>query len=311
MRNFLQKITLFCLLFLLLTGSLFAAEESFIVRKGDSISLIAMKKYGVYSDRIGEIIAERNKIKNINLIFPNQRIILPEIDSKILKEEMFVEARRIVVSFLEGTVRYRENESDSWKELKTNQILTEGAEIETIRDGRVEMILDNKSILRLAPDSRVIIVGYSKEEQVTKTDISLPFGKIWTKITEFMSPTSTFNVHLTSTIVGVQGTIFRVDANYQGPSDIRVFKGSVTIWQKNPEGKINDSSKPVVVEELMKVSIDGAIISEVKSLDIADAEDKLFAWNTGNTEAESDQEELSQKIKLMYELKKKALDALK
>ena len=311
MKNFLPRITLFCLFFSLITGSLFAAEESIIVKKGDSISLIAMNKYGVYSDRIGEIIAERNKIKNINLIYPNQRLILPEIDSKIIKEEMVVEARRIVVSFLEGTVRYRENKSDSWKELKTNQILTEGAEIETIRDGRVELILDNKSILRLAPDSRIIIIAYSKEEQVAKTDISLPFGKIWTRITELMSPNSTFNVHLTSTIVGVQGTIFRVDANAQGPSDIRVFKGRITILQKNSEGNINDSLKPVVVDELKKVTITGTKISEAKPLDITDAEDKLFAWNTGNVEAESDQEELSQKIKLMYELKKKALDAIK
>ena len=286
-----------------------AGETIVTVRKNDTISIIARKHYGIYSDDIGQIITRANGLSNIDLIYIGQKIILPEIES--VKEEIKVQARVMVAALVEGTVRYRESVDDQWKVLAIDQTLTEGAEVETIGDGRAEFVLDNKSIIRLAPDSRILVASYKKDDTSEKTEVFLPFGKLWTKVAQLISPQSVFNVHLSTTIVGVQGTIFRIDVAKDGPADIRVFEGQVSMSLISTEGTADETIPPVIVREFKKVTVHGRTISQPMDIGIEDANDTLFAWGSKKEETVDEQEELSKKIKIMYELKKKAQEKLR
>ena len=68
------KITLFILCLMLCTVHTLGAETTVTVKKNDCISVIAHKHYGVYTSKISSLIAEANKLSNMDLIYPGQKI---------------------------------------------------------------------------------------------------------------------------------------------------------------------------------------------------------------------------------------------
>ncbi|NLK96531.1 SafA/ExsA family spore coat assembly protein [Defluviitalea saccharophila] len=80
-----RKILLIATIFMLLSVPVFAQSVTYTVQPGDSMWKIAVK----YQIGLSEIIAANPQIKNPALIYPNQKLTIPNIDDvKALENEV-------------------------------------------------------------------------------------------------------------------------------------------------------------------------------------------------------------------------------
>ena len=77
----LRYLRFFLILFVLspLAGVIFAEDSlKFQVRKGDTLSYLSFKTYGMFDSQIAEILKKENpQIKDIDLIYAGQQLIFP------------------------------------------------------------------------------------------------------------------------------------------------------------------------------------------------------------------------------------------
>jgi uncharacterized YkwD family protein/spore coat assembly protein SafA len=71
-----KKISIFFALFMLITSTVFAQSGTYTVQSGDSMWKIAVR----YQIGVSEIIQANPQIKNPSLIYPGQKINIPNID---------------------------------------------------------------------------------------------------------------------------------------------------------------------------------------------------------------------------------------
>lgn len=72
-----KRISIFAVLFMLITSTVFAQSGTYTVQSGDSMWKIASR----YQIGVSEIIQANPQIKNPNMIYPGQKVYIPNIDS--------------------------------------------------------------------------------------------------------------------------------------------------------------------------------------------------------------------------------------
>ena len=240
------------------------------VRAGESISLICIDYYGYYSTGLGNAVQALNpSIKNLNLIFPGQKIrlrkpkadsivssvaeaeaetVVPQRDTVSEKEpvekkpasvkgkpddSLFVRKVAVtqgVVTCVEGTVVYREKKTGSEKPLKVNTVLSPGAILTTKKDGRVELIINREAVVRMRKNTRMVLEEFRQPKQNTdKTTVECSIGSLWTKVKKFKDRISRFELELPKAIAGVHGTVYESTVTADDASEVRVFDGEVAV----------------------------------------------------------------------------------
>lgn len=216
-----------------------AAHEAFIVRKGDSASYLAMRYYGYFNDSLFAVIKQANPHRaNLDRLFPGDTLFLPTREAPSPAPELLrTQAASAVVTYVEGEVRYRRGASaTAFTPATANLILRVNDELETGKNGRAELVLDNRSVLRLAANSRLQIIAlqrklaaHDKTENSYQASFSLSVGSLWTKVTLFLDKPPKVEVKLPTAIAGVQGTVYRAVVAADSTTSIRVYEGAVSV----------------------------------------------------------------------------------
>jgi hypothetical protein len=241
------------------TGELFTHT----VKKGESVSLICIDYYGHYSRKIGQVIKTENpEIKDINLIFPGQKIKLhkpieatgtnamlhghPTVkDSAKVKDStrtavvaesrdsLFVKKMNIVqgvVTCVVGTVNYKAVNTGAFKPLTVNTIVNPGDVIETSKNGRVEIIINRESVVRMKENTRMNLEAFRDTlGSKNKTKLGFSNGTIWTKMKKFKDRLSRFELELPTAVAGVHGTVYETTVSPDKSSEVKVFTGEVRV----------------------------------------------------------------------------------
>ena len=220
-----------------------AAHEAFIVRKGDSASYLAMRYYGYFNDSLFAAIKQANpRFADLNRIFPGDTLFLPKREAPTPAPELLrTQAASAVVTLVEGEVRYRRGaNATAFANATANLILRPNDELETGKDGRAELVLDNRSVMRLAANSRLQITALQRKiaargqgESSYQASFSLSVGSIWTKVTLFLDKPPKVEVKLPTAIAGVQGTVYRAVVAADSTTSVRVYEGAVSV-RANP-----------------------------------------------------------------------------
>lgn len=129
--------------------------------------------------------------------------------------------------------------------------------INTGSDGRVKILLHDKTILDIGPSSLFEVEKYSAKNAEGKNgsgerqvQVSLPYGKLRTAVTEKLKGDGQFKVKTATATMGVRGTEFVVksdSAQSTGPSiapetQITVLSGEVALEQKQDPARDTASS---------------------------------------------------------------------
>ncbi|MEJ2068575.1 MAG: FecR family protein, partial [Deltaproteobacteria bacterium] len=115
-----------------------------------------------------------------------------------------------IISHIEGFVDVMKVGSGEWVPLVEGYKPKQGDEIKTGTEGWVEISLGDSSLMRVGPDSHVIIRELDYFE-VTKTETSvmeLVKGKVRAWVTPFRSKGAAFSIETANATIGVRGTDF-------------------------------------------------------------------------------------------------------
>jgi phage tail protein X len=255
-------------------GPLNAQEAQLIrVRKGDSISYLSLKLYGVYDAKIEALLRRENpRVKDFNVIYAGQqlRFPAPETVRKMLREELAepaepakemeskearppqeapsrgeavsaarVRANKGVITFLEGEAQVKRAGGTEWSAARPNMILWQNDQIKVLAKSRAELILDNHTVLRLSENTWLTIQNLEEEaaSQKETTRIQLSLGKLWTRTARLFNPSSRYDVTTPTAIAGVTGTVYLVRVADDKTTSIQVFQGAVNVYNPFPPAK--------------------------------------------------------------------------
>jgi len=144
------------------------------------------------------------------------------------------------VTFLEGKAGRTESGAAVETPIKQGDQLLEGDLVATEAKSRIELKLDDNSLLRLGPNARIALTEaqFDGGAQTRKLSVKLFFGNIWAKVTSAVSADQRFAVETENAVAGVRGTTFRVDAHADKSVLVRVYAGAVAVAR--PVGQRTD-----------------------------------------------------------------------
>jgi len=231
------------LIFLAATLVQAASDSVFTVkvRPGDTVSYLALKHLHTYDqDLLNQIKKLNPHIRDLNRIQVGQAVHLPRPHAVPVQpaapapppvsKKMTAAASRAVVTLVEGEVQMMAGGDHTWKSLSSNAILKGGDKVRVLDNGRLEMVLDNRSVLRLAANSTLELKEVERKPEKETYRFALSLGKMWTRVTRLLGFGSKYQVDTPTAITAVQGTVYdlQVDSNQQ--TRVRVHSGNVLVY---------------------------------------------------------------------------------
>jgi hypothetical protein len=219
--------------------------DSVVVAKGQTLSGLSFRLLGAYTPEIRKILlADNPKLEDPSRIFEGETLRFRQtLDRRRFPPERQVSmaSRRAVVTFVQGggdVVR-----ANGKKEaLSADMFLAPGDLVSAKPGSRVELVVDNQSILRLRGPTRLALVAVQASvvgQSTPRTQVRLLAGGIWAKVEKWAGPLVHFEVVLPNAIAGVHGTVFEAIANDDGTSVVRVQEGVVTVASiRHPETEV-------------------------------------------------------------------------
>jgi hypothetical protein len=103
--------------------------------------------------------------------------------------------------------------------------------IETHGRTRLEIRLPDKSVIRVGPESKVVLASavFGKTVEDRKVSAKLLVGNVWAKVAHAVGGDAKFEVQTDNAVAGVRGTTFRVDANKDRSCVVKVYGGTVAV----------------------------------------------------------------------------------
>jgi hypothetical protein len=152
------------------------------------------------------------------------------------------------VTFIIGKVWLKRSVDKDWIDCKMGLVLRSGDRIKTEKGSRVELTLDDGSVMRLGEKTEMEIENLLREEKGPKKSLfDLLVGKSWSKVKRLFHKESSFTIKTPVAVAGIRGTTYRVDVERER-AQIRVYKGSVRVTNppRRPKlGKAQEMQKGV------------------------------------------------------------------
>ena len=240
------------------------------VKKGETVSLICIDYYGHYGADLAKAILKDNPtLKDVNVIVPGQAITLHNPDYKSEKPaladavfERRVQAVQGVVTYVEGDAVLVPKGGKAKQKLVPNTIVYPGDVVQTMASGRVEMIVNRETVVRLKENTRMSIDAFrDTATSAGKTKMGFNLGSVWTKMKQFRDKMSRFELELPTAIAGVHGTVYEATVEKDSSSEVKVYTGEVAV-KNNPAAKATaagaaaEVNGPGEVEGPREVSLD-------------------------------------------------------
>ena len=161
-------------------------------------------------------------------------ILLLVFSPAILAQESFVfpiEGEQARVTFVQGEVKRQAMEEGKWCTLTLGAFVRAGERIMTMKSARLELQLPDRSIIRFDEESdiRLTKAEYNSGEAKRDVRFALMLGKTWANIQEVFGSEKGVQVETDNAVVGVRGTIFRMNVNTDKSSIVRVYSGRVAV----------------------------------------------------------------------------------
>jgi len=226
-------------------------QSSFIthnVKKGETVSLLCIELYGYYSQELGAAFAKDNPtVKNINVIYVNQKLLFrkpiaetaaktdsvkADTTAQVFRKK--VDATQGVVTYVEGRAQLKKKDSATLEKLTANVVVVPGDVIKTGSNGRVELIINRESVVRLKENTELTIEALRDlKKDEGKTAINFSVGSLWAKVKKFKDKISRFELEMPTAVAGVHGTIYQTTVHRDSSAEVKVYDGEVSVSGKS------------------------------------------------------------------------------
>ncbi len=115
----------------------------------------------------------------------------------------------------------------------------EGDEITSGADSRAKIVMSDKNVFNLSPDSKIVIEKYRNDATEKTVEIKVNSGKLRSSLEQkYDGEKSQFNIKTPSAVAGVRGTDFVTSYNSQThESNFLTFHGTVAVSAIGPAGQ--------------------------------------------------------------------------
>ncbi len=133
------------------------------------------------------------------------------------------------ITFLDGHAFRQAGGKGQKAALAQDGAVQQGDVLTTGARSRLEVTLGDKSVLRLGPNSELVIEDAEVKDDGRKVDTKLVLGNVWAKVSTALGGDNKFEVTTDRAVAGVRGTVFRVDAKKDKAVVVSVFAGAVAV----------------------------------------------------------------------------------
>ncbi|HPE28997.1 MAG TPA: FecR family protein [Candidatus Mcinerneyibacteriales bacterium] len=144
------------------------------------------------------------------------------------------------VSYIEGQVMI------NYAMAELRQEVREGDFIST-QKGKLEITLDDGTLVRVGPESKVYMESLKEEKGRKKVSIKVALGRFWTKVKKLVAKDE-YNVSFRTGTAGVRGTVYRIDQYADDSAQLFVYDGKVEVRGEKPSG--GTDQMPAVAAEI-------------------------------------------------------------
>lgn len=214
------------------------AAKHVIARRGDTLSFLALRYYGFFDDSLQAVLAAANPAQDLHHLQPGDTLKFPvRAAGQPLPEALKSVAASAVLTFMEGEVSYRRpQQNPAFVAARPNLVLRSGDEIKTGKNGRAELVLDNRSVLRLDANSHLRIEDLRRAGGY-QAKFEFAVGSLWTRISKLFQQKPQIDVEFPTAIAGVQGTTYRSVVAPDSSTTVRVYDGAVEVRNSRTSGR--------------------------------------------------------------------------
>jgi len=194
------------------------------VKRGDTLSKIS-KKY-LEDPSQWPALLKYNQVANPNLIQPGMKLKVPANLGK---------KPAAVVVFKSGPAQFARAQEQSWKEIFIKLGLYSEDQIKTGPLSSVHLQLANMSVLRLQPETFIIVNKSDKNSK--ETIFTLQQGRLQAQVETMKKTGGRLSIRTPSMVAAVRGTVFEVTATnrdaglacHEGQVDVSAQKVTVPV----------------------------------------------------------------------------------
>jgi hypothetical protein len=171
-----------------------------------------------------------------------------------------IEKRYATLSYLDGDVRFQRAMELNWEEARPNLRLSTGDRVRTFGGARAEVLFDDGSVLKIKPDSLIIIGDLTENlrTKVRRSSVRLMVSNIEADIKKGVVGDSRFRLEMPSAVAEVDRARLSVEVGPGEDSKIKVYSGEVAV---------DTGQKRLALKNLTQVSVGPSReISEVARL---------------------------------------------
>jgi ferric-dicitrate binding protein FerR (iron transport regulator) len=117
----------------------------------------------------------------------------------------------------------------AWAKVKEGDNVYGGEMIRTLKKSRVEIVLADKSVIRLGSRSKVKLKEALFKAGTTQFSAKMFRGKAYAMASKLVGGDSKFEVTTSNAVAGVRGTTFRIDSKRDKSTVVRVYTGAVAV----------------------------------------------------------------------------------
>lgn len=130
---------------------------------------------------------------------------------------------------------------------KVGKKVSQGDTITAGADARAKIVMSDKNVINVSPDSKIIIEKYENSGDKKNVELNVVYGKVRAAVEQkYDGEKSKFNIKTPSAVAGVRGTDFMMGYNAGTKvSQVVTFSGSVAVGTPGPGGSIRN---PVFVQ---------------------------------------------------------------
>lgn len=168
------------------------------------------------------------------------KIILLSVASLLFFSTAHADDSHGVMMVVKGDIKVTRAKDAKVETAKVGLKVLPGDSITAGPDSRAKIVMSDKNVLNISPDTKIVIEKYSNNGADKNVELKVEYGKIRASVEQkYDGEKSKFNVKTPSAVAGVRGTDFLTGYNAgTKQSQVITFSGTVAMGQPGPGGKI-------------------------------------------------------------------------
>jgi hypothetical protein len=170
-------------------------------------------------------------------------------------QEEILEQRFATLSFVSGSVKVQRATDLAWQDAGENMRLATGDRVRTFGSARAEVSFDDGNVLRIKPDSLIVIGDLTENvrTKVKKSSVRLLVSSVEADIKKSVVRGSQFKIEMPTATADIEKARLSVEIRADKQSQVNVYSGQVDIDTGQAKVQVTDR-KSVMISALKQIT---------------------------------------------------------